>query len=103
MSSGRYFTYVFSFLCFEIFEIFEQRSYRQWNAAFDAGVAAAKGIPLITLHPAKLGHMLKEVNAASLASCRTPEQVVDCLAYCTKGTFTPRPGFVPFMKRPKKE
>lgn len=24
--------------------------YRQWNGAFDAGVAAAQGLPLITLH-----------------------------------------------------
>lgn len=35
--------------------------YRQWNAAFDAGYAAAKGKSLIVLHPPALGHMLKEV------------------------------------------
>ena len=50
--------------------------YRQWNAAFDAGYATAKGIPVITLHPPQLGHMLKEVNAVALAVCEEPMQVV---------------------------
>src|SRR3569623_88759 len=36
--------------------------YRQWNAAFDAGYAAAMGKPIITLHPPLLSHILKEVN-----------------------------------------
>jgi YtoQ family protein len=78
-------------------------TYKQWNAAFDAGLASAKGVPLITLHPPEFGHMLKEVNAAALASCRTPEQVLAALAYVTKGILQPRDGFTPFMKRPKKE
>ena len=38
--------------------------YRQWNAAFDAGYAAAKGKSLIVLHPPALGHMLKEAIPA---------------------------------------
>lgn len=59
--------------------------YRQWNAAFDAGVAAALGKPLITLHDAALNHPLKEVDAAALAIAATPEQVVRLLAYVATG------------------
>jgi len=55
--------------------------YKQWNAAFDAGYAAAQGKSLITLHDEELTHALKEVNAAALATCTTPEQVVEILAY----------------------
>lgn len=57
--------------------------YRQWNAAFDAGYAAAKGKPIITLHPAEHTHALKEVDAAALAVAETPQQVVEILAYIT--------------------
>jgi YtoQ family protein len=57
--------------------------YRQWNAAFDAGYAAAKGKAIVTLHDADLTHALKEVDAAALAVARTPEQVVEILAYVT--------------------
>ena len=60
--------------------------YRQWNAAFDAGLAAAQGTPLITLHDRALDHAMKEIDAAALAVCRTPEQVVDTLAYVIRGT-----------------
>jgi YtoQ family protein len=38
--------------------------YKQWNAAFDAGYAAALGKPLITLHDPSLTHPLKALNAA---------------------------------------
>ncbi len=55
--------------------------YRQWNAAFDAGYAVALGKPIITLHDEALTHALKEVNAAAMASARTPEQVVAILKY----------------------
>ncbi len=60
--------------------------YRQWNAAFDAGYAAALGKPLITLHDEALIHPLKEVNAAALASARTPEQVVEIISYTLTGS-----------------
>jgi len=59
--------------------------YRQWNAAFDAGLAAALEIPLITLHDEGLVHALKEVNAAALASCRQPAEVVAILRYVIRG------------------
>jgi YtoQ family protein len=55
--------------------------YRQWNAAFDAGYAAALGKPLITLHSTEHDHALKEVDRAALAVAREPEQVVEVLRY----------------------
>lgn len=59
--------------------------YKQWNAAFDAGQAAALGIPYITLHPTEHDHALKEVDAAANGVAREPEQVVDALAYIIRG------------------
>lgn len=55
--------------------------YRQWNAAFDAGFAAALGTSMITLHDPEINHALKEVDAAANAVCQTPEQVVEILQY----------------------
>ncbi len=55
--------------------------YRQWNAAFDAGFAAAIGKPVITLHDVELDHALKEVDAAAYATARSPQQVVEILQY----------------------
>ena len=59
--------------------------YRQWNAAFDAGLAVAQGIPLITLHDEDLDHALKEVDSTALAVARTPEEVVSILIYVVEG------------------
>lgn len=77
--------------------------YRQWNAAFDAGFAAAHSKPIITLHPPSISHMLKEVNQASNAVCEKPEQVVQTLAYVIRGDLpaTPLDGskFVPIADR----
>jgi YtoQ family protein len=55
--------------------------YKQWNAAFDAGYAAALNKPLIVIHHPDLTHPLKEVDAAALAVAETPEQVVEILKY----------------------
>ncbi len=55
--------------------------YKQWNAAFDAGYCAAKGIPYITLHAEEIVHALKEVDAQALAWATTTEQVVEILKY----------------------
>ena len=52
---------------------------------FDAGYASALGKPLIVNHTADLTHPLKEVDAAALAVCETPEQVVDILRYVIMG------------------
>lgn len=59
--------------------------YKQWNAAFDAGYAAALGKPLIVNHAPELTHPLKEVDAAAVAVCETPEQVVAALRYAMTG------------------
>ena len=60
--------------------------YKQWNAAFDAGYAAALGKSLIIMHGADHQHALKEVDAAALAVVETPQQVVDILTYVLNGT-----------------
>ncbi|MEA2171783.1 MAG: hypothetical protein QOF76_5083 [Solirubrobacteraceae bacterium] len=59
--------------------------YKQWNAAFEAGYAAALGKPLITLHPEGHDHALKEVDRAALAVAREPEQVAAILRYVLTG------------------
>ena len=59
--------------------------YKQWNAAFDAGVASALGKPLIVMHGPEHQHALKEVDAAALAVTETPAQVVDILRYVIDG------------------
>jgi YtoQ family protein len=59
--------------------------YKQWNAAFDAGYAAALGKPLVVLHSGDLTHALKEVDAAALAVAESPEQVVRILEYAISG------------------
>ena len=65
--------------------------YRQWNAAFDAGYAAALGKPIVTLHDTDLDHALKEVDRAAQATARTADQVVDVLRYVIRGTLPQRP------------
>ena len=60
--------------------------YKQWNAAFDAGYAAALGKSLIVLHGADHQHALKEVDAAALAVAEEPRQVVEILRYVLTGT-----------------
>jgi len=65
--------------------------YRQWNAAFDAGIAAALGKPYLTLHPVELDHALKEVDAGATAVARTAEQVVEVLTYVIRGELAPPP------------
>lgn len=59
--------------------------YKQWNAAFDAGFAAALGKSLIVLHGADHQHALKEVDAAALAVAKEPAQVVEILRYVLGG------------------
>ena len=59
--------------------------YKQWNAAFEAGVAAALGKSLIVVHKADHAHALKEIDAAALAVVQKPEQVVQILRYVLDG------------------
>jgi len=60
--------------------------YKQWNAAFDAGYAAALGKSLIILHGPDHAHALKEVDAAALAVAQDPAQVVQILRYVLTST-----------------
>jgi YtoQ family protein len=60
--------------------------YKQWNAAFDAGFAAALGKSLIILQQPEHDHPLKEVDAAALAVARDPAQVVQILRYVLEGS-----------------
>ncbi|OIQ29165.1 MAG: hypothetical protein BM562_11400 [Alphaproteobacteria bacterium MedPE-SWcel] len=59
--------------------------YKQWNAAFDAGYAAALGKSIIVLSGPEHGHALKEVHAAALAVAEEPRQVVEILTYVLTG------------------
>jgi len=57
--------------------------YRQWNAAFDAGQAAAMGKPYIVIHPEEFTHALKEVDAQAMAVAKKTGEVVKILHYIT--------------------
>ena len=59
--------------------------YKQWNAAFDAGYAAALGKPLIVMHGPEHQHALKEIDSAALAVVDTPEQITKILNYVING------------------
>ena len=59
--------------------------YKQWNAAFDAGFAAALGKSFIIIHSSEHQHALKEVDAAALAVVENPKQVVQILKYVLDG------------------
>lgn len=58
--------------------------YKQWNAAFEAGLCAALGKPYITLHDEGLVHPLKEVDGAAMAWATTTGQVVEILQYVVR-------------------
>ena len=60
--------------------------FKQWNAAFDAGYAAALGKSLIVMHNDDHQHALKEVDATALAVVKEPKQVVEILRYVLDGT-----------------
>ena len=62
--------------------------YKQWNAAFDAGYAAALGKSLIIMHGADHQHALKEVDAAALAVVESPAEIVRILRYLLDGTLS---------------
>ncbi len=55
--------------------------YKQWNSAFDAGMASALDKAMIIIHPPEHTHALKEIDAAALAVAETHDQVVEALKY----------------------
>jgi len=61
--------------------------YRQWNAAYDAGLASAWDKSIITLHDESLDHALKEIDAAAMAVARQASEVVDILQHVTAQPF----------------
>ena len=60
--------------------------YKQWNAAFDAGYAAALSKSLIVIHNDEHQHALKEVDAAALAITKNVDEVVKILKYTLLGS-----------------
>ena len=59
--------------------------YKQWNAAFDAGYAAALSKSLIIIHEEEHQHALKEIDAAALAVTKNTDEVVQILKYTLNG------------------
>ncbi len=55
--------------------------YKQWNAAFDAGYAAALGKPLITLHPGAARPRAEGDRPRRARGRPRPDAVVDILRY----------------------
>ena len=60
--------------------------YKQWNAAFDAGFAAALNKPIIIIHQDEHQHALKEIDAVALAITKNVDEVIKILQYTIKGT-----------------
>ncbi|MDC3067862.1 YtoQ family protein [Paracoccaceae bacterium] len=58
--------------------------YKQWNAAFDAGYATARGKSLIVIHNDDHQHALKEIDAVALAVVQNNQQLIEVLKYVTK-------------------
>ena len=59
--------------------------YKQWNAAFDAGYAAALSKSLIIIQNDEHQHALKEVDAAAFAVTKNTDEVVQILKYTLNG------------------
>ena len=59
--------------------------YKQWNAAFDAGYAAALSKSLIIIQDDEHQHALKEVDAAALAVVDDLHKVVEIFRYVMEG------------------
>ena len=60
--------------------------YKQWNAAFDTGYAAAINKSIIVIHNDDHQHALKEVDASASAVASDQKQAFQILKYILKGT-----------------
>jgi YtoQ family protein len=60
--------------------------YKQWNAAFDAGYAAALNKSIIVIHSEDHQHALKEVDGVASAVARDQKQAVRILKYVLEGS-----------------
>jgi len=61
--------------------------YKQWNAAFDAGYAAALKKSIIVIHNDEHQHPLKEVDAAASAVAKDQMQAFKILKYILNDTW----------------
>lgn len=59
--------------------------YKQWNAAFDAGICEALAKKYIVIHPDEFTHALKEVDSGASLVCNSSQQAVDALKYIVAG------------------
>ena len=55
--------------------------YKQWNAAYDAGMAAALGKSLIDEHAHEITHPLKEIDSSAMAVAENTDRVIEILGY----------------------
>ena len=60
--------------------------YKQWNAAFDAGYAAALNKSIIVIQNEDHQHALKEINASASAVISDTKQAVRILKYVLDGS-----------------
>ena len=60
--------------------------YKQWNAAFDAGYAAALNKSMIVIHSDDHQHALKEVDAYAAAVALDQKQAFRILKYILEGS-----------------
>ena len=60
--------------------------YKQWNAAFDAGYAAALNKSIIVIHNEEHQHALKEVDASAAAVAKDQNQAFRILKYILEGS-----------------
>ena len=59
--------------------------YKQWNAAFDTGYAAALNKSIIVIHSDEHQHPLKEVDASASAVVKSQQQAFQILKYILSG------------------
>ena len=60
--------------------------YKQWNAAFDAGYAAALNKSIIVIQNEEHQHALKEVDASAAAVAKDQNQAFRILKYILEGS-----------------
>ena len=60
--------------------------YKQWNAAFDTGYAAALNKSIIVIHSDEHQHALKEVDASASAVAKNQKEVFRILKYIIEGS-----------------
>ena len=60
--------------------------YKQWNAAFDTGYAAALNKSIIVIHGDEHQHPLKEVDASASAVAKNQNQAFKILKYILDGS-----------------